>query len=141
MASTSYAAHGIDLKNGLSLKAAGLIAADTNGSGVTVGRGLFLIRVKTTAVEIASNDEIYNLAIEANTAAATSTWKSLGPNVVLSCLEANGGQGDSDDALDIVFAVFNPYDYQIRYSLYVAGSIATGANFTVDAYPVQQAAF
>ena len=135
MAVIGYSVHGIDLKGGITLKAAGLVAADTSETGVFLGRGFFLIRIVNSAVEIASNDEIYNMAIEASTTSGGSTWKKIG-NYLFSCLEANGGEGDSSEAEDVAFGIFNPYAGEVRVSTYVAGTIATGINSIVTAFPV-----
>lgn len=136
----AIATHGIDLKNPLSLKAAGLIAASTASTGVVMGRGWFIVKVVTTAVEIASNNELYNITFDANTVAASSTWVRLHGSVVLGATEVTG-QDDSADAAEYVIAVWNPYDYQVRVNTLVVGTIATGANFTVDAFPMNQGAF
>ena len=60
--------------HGIALKAAGLVAADTAETGVFIGRGLFLLNIVWTACEIATGDEFYNIQVQFNTAAASSTW-------------------------------------------------------------------
>lgn len=137
----AYATHGLDLKNGIELKASGLIAADTNSTGVTVGRGLYLCKIAWTAAEIVDNDELYNIVLEANTVAVTGTWDRLGGGFLAGPTEVIGGAGDIAASGEIVFGVFNPYDYQMRVATYVNGTIATGMNFSVTLYPVNQAAF
>jgi len=140
MAVIGYAVHNLDLKNPITLKAAGLVAADTNETGVFLGRGFYVIRIVNSAVEIASNDEIYEMAIEASTTSGGSTWKKIG-GYLFSCLEANGGEGDSSEAEDVVIGVFNPYPGEVRVSTYVAGTIATGINSIVTAFPISEVPF
>lgn len=123
-----------DLHSGTTLKAAGLVAADTNETGVFIGRGWFIVRIATTAVEIASNDELFNIYLEANTIAADTTWDQLGGNVVLGATEVTGGQPDSTDAGTYDICVFNPHDHQVRIVTKVNGTIASGINFTATAY-------
>lgn len=141
MANKAPSTHGVDLKNGQTLKAAALVAATTAETGVTLGRGWFIVRVLATAVEIASNDELYIIDLEANTVAADTTWKSIAPSMAMGATEMVASAGDALGTEDIVFAVFNPYDYQVRVKTWVSGTIATGANFSVAAYPMNQGAF
>jgi hypothetical protein len=139
MADTVYKAHGLkDFEGGIALKAAGLIAADTASAGVYLGRGTYLIRVVWTACEVASGDELYNITIEGNTSGATSTWKKLGGQLFLGANAVNGGDGDAPATGDEVFTVYNPGDYQVRVNTFVNGTIATGCNFSVTAYPAYQ---
>jgi hypothetical protein len=137
----AYVTHGLDLKNGLALKAAGLIAADTNSDGVTVGRGFYLCKIAWTASEIVDNDELYNIVLEANTVAADTTWDRLGGGLLAGATEVNGGAADIAASGEVVFGVFNPKDYQMRVATFVNGTIATGMNFSVTLYPVNQAPF
>ena len=132
--------HGMDLKNPLVLKAAALVAADTASAGVYVGRGWFIVQIIWTACEIASSDEFYNVQFQFNTAAADSTWLD-GPNVAFGDTLLLGGAADTSATGDMVLAIFNPYDHQVRVNTWVTGTIATGFNFAVNAYPMEQGAF
>jgi len=110
-------------------------AATTTGTSVFAGRGLYWISVVATAIEIASDDEIYGITIEANTAAATTTYEVIG-RLTLGCLQKNGIAFD-DEAGTYGFAVYNASDYQIRYKLVAAGSIGgTGITCGIHAYPI-----
>lgn len=120
---------------GTALKAAGLETASAQGSGVLVGRGWFQIEVTVSAVEVASNDERYAIDIEANTADATTTWKRLATVLDIGALEVTGRQAD-DAVGTYVAAVYNPYDYQIRYASHVVGTIATGFNAAIKVFPL-----
>lgn len=128
----------MDLKNGLALKAAALVAADTAETGVEVNRGWMMIEIVWTACEIASGDEFYNVQIQFNTRAATSTWLD-GPNVAFGNAALLGGAAATAATGRMVFGVFNPYDYQARVNTWVTGTIATGMNFAVNAFPFVQA--
>ena len=128
--------HGIDFgSGGVVLKAAGLVAADTAETGVFLGRGWHVINLVWTACEAATNDEFYNVQFQANTAAATSTWLDL-PNVAFGDTLLLGGAAETSATGDMAFAIFNPYDYQVRVNTWVTGTIATGMNFAVTAYPI-----
>jgi hypothetical protein len=123
------------LLGGVALKAAGLVAADDQSTAVIVGKGKFKLVVVISAIEIASNDEYYIIDLEANTAAATSTWFTL------ATLFA-GGATEKVNKPDGVVGTYvtlveNPYDYQVRVATNVMGTIAAGINFTVDIYPVE----
>jgi len=105
----------------------------TNSDGVTVGKGKMRIVVAVTAIEVASSNELFNIDIEANTEAASTTWYRIG-NLCLGAAEVTGRA--ADDAIDeYEFIVDNPYDYQIRATTYVVGSVATGITFSITAYP------
>jgi hypothetical protein len=120
----------------VSLKAAALITADGTSTAVETGKGKFRIVLTTTAVEAASNDELYVVEIEANTRAATSTWYAIGTVAVLGAAEVTGRESDNADAGVYEVIIDNPYDYQLRERHYVNGTIATGCNYSVDADPL-----
>lgn len=121
----------------VSLKAAGLVAADTNHTGVMVRSAAFAIRFAWTAAEIASNDELYIVKVEANTASATSTWTEIGTLFVGGATEVIGGVADTSTSGEVTQAFYNRYGYQVRISTYVNGAIATGINFSADLFPLQ----
>ena len=118
---------------GVEIVASAAVTKDTNSTGVIVGKGKIRIVVDVTAIEVASDNELYNIDIEANTEAASSTWYRIG-NLCLGAAVATGRA--ADDAIDeYEFIVDNPYDYQIRATTYVVGSVATGITFSITAYP------
>lgn len=121
---------------GVTLKSAGLVAADTSETAVEIGKGIYRIVLTTTAVEIASDDELYVVELEANTRNATSTYYTIGTLAVLGALEVTGRDTDTADADSYEIIVDNPYDYQVRVRTYVNGTVATGCNFSVVAYPL-----
>lgn len=120
---------------GVSLQAAGLVTASAQGTAVTAGRGWYKIVCTVSAVEVASNDERYAIDIEANTSDATTTWKRLATVLDIGALEVTGRQAD-DTTGTYVAAVFNPNDYQIRACCHVLGTVGTGFNCVVKAYPL-----
>jgi len=123
----------------LSLKAAGLVDESDTETAVEVGKGTFRAVTSITAIEVASNNELYISVIEANTRSATSTWYEIGTLFARGANEVTGRTADdSADAEEIVLD--NPYDYQVRVHTYVVGSISTGINYTVDAYPLHNRA-
>jgi len=117
----------------ISLRAAGATDVNENGTAAIVGKGKLRIVTNITALEIASNDEHYTIKIQANTAAATSTWYDLATLFSGGAFETTGES--TDDVVDEHEVIIdNPHDYQIRTHLVLVGSVATGINFTCDAY-------
>ena len=115
------------------LKAAGLVAATTNETAVYVGKGKMRIVTAITAIEVASNNELYISVIEASDRSATTTWREIGTLFARGAKEVTGRTADdSTDEEEII--IDNPYDYNVRVTTYVVGSIATGINYSVNAY-------
>lgn len=122
---------------GTELKAAGLVAADTNHTAVRVGHGPLGVYLAWTAAEIASNDELYIVVLEANTLAETSTWTQIGVVGAFGATEVIGGIADTATSGALKSGFVNPYDYQVRISTYVNGTIATGLNFSASLIPIE----
>ena len=119
----------------LELKAAGLVAASADGSILDLGEGLVdgFVVIDLTACEIASGDEIYTVSVEGSTVAAMTSAsvclaKKVFGNVVVPM----------DDALSTAGRYVIPFRNEetgeiqryIRLSTLVAGTIATGINFS-----------
>jgi hypothetical protein len=129
----AYATWSSDAKlGGVALKAAGLIAADTNSTAVNVGKGKYRIVTNMTAIEVASNDEHYTIVLEGSSDG--TNFYEIGTLASVGASEITGRAAD-DTADEVEVIVDNPYDYQVRVTTYVTGTIATGINFTVTAYP------
>lgn len=124
----------LDLKNGEALKAAALVATDTAETAVFVGRGKFWIELTWTALEIATGDEVYFVQFQHNTVAAASTWLD-GATLAFGNAALMGGAAASASSGKLVVGLWNPYDHQVRVNTWVTGTIATGFNFSVSAYP------
>lgn len=119
----------------LELKAAGLVAASADGSIVDLGAGLvdgFLV-VDMTACEIASGDERYTISLEgSNVAAMTSGSVCLAKKVFGNLVVP------MDAALSASGRYVIPFRNEeggttfryVRLSTLVAGTIATGINFS-----------
>jgi hypothetical protein len=119
----------------LELKAAGLVAASEDGSIIDLGPGLFdgFVVVDMSACEVADGDEKYTISLEgSNVAAMTSGSVCLGKkvfgNLVVPMDAALSAAGR------YVIPVRNEeggtiYRY-VRLSTLVAGTIATGINFS-----------
>lgn len=122
---------------GTALKAAGLVAASTQETAVFLGKGKFRIVTAITAIEIASNDEHYTIDLEADKSSAAGTYFTLATLFAGGATEVMG----KPDAVvgRYVTIVENPYDYNVRVTTSVIGSIAGGGgiNFTVTAYPIE----
>lgn len=119
----------------LSLKDAGLVAASADGSILDLGEGLvdgFLV-IDVSAVEIASGDERYTISLEGSNVAAMSSGsvclaKKVFGNVVVPM----------DAALSAAGRYVVPFRNEdggttyryVRLSTLVAGTIATGINFS-----------
>lgn len=126
----------------LEMKDAGLIAADAaatvDGSAkrLTVGDAVFkgVLVVDVTAIEIASNDELYRIVVQGSSSATfASDIQTLGM-IALGATEVNpGGAIDSVTGRYEVFftnqqaGVTYPY---IRVYTDVSGTIATGINYS-----------
>ena len=119
----------------LALKAAGLVAASADGTIVDLGEGLvdgFLV-IDVTAVEIASGNEIYTISLEGSNVSAMSSGsvclaKKVFGNLVVPMDAALSASG----RYVIPFRNEeggNTFRY-VRLSTLVAGTIATGINFS-----------
>lgn len=117
----------------VALKATGLVATTTAETAVEVGKGKMRIESTISAIEVASNNELYIAVLEANTRSATSTWYEIATLFARGAQEVTGRSADdSADAEEVI--ADNPYDYQVRVKTYVVGSVGTGVNYTVNAY-------
>lgn len=119
----------------LELKTAGLIASSTDGDILDIGSGLVngFIVFDVTAIEVASGNEIYTVSLEGSNTANMSTGsvclaKKVFGNLVVpmdAALSAPGRyvvpfRNEENGTL---------YRY-VRLSTLVAGTIATGINFS-----------
>lgn len=131
----------------MEFKDAGLVAAsaaaevDSAAQIVTIGTGHFKAQmlVDVSAVEIASNDERYDILVQLSSKAdfadtyVTAAQLQLGANEVL--------QGDQDSLIGRYKVMFDNeyngeyYPYARVYTV-VAGTIATGINYTAYAVEV-----
>lgn len=128
-----YSQHTYD--NALLLKAAGLVAASADGSILDLGVGLVegYIVVDMTACEVASGNEIYTVSLEGSNVAAMDSGsvclaKKVFGNLVVPMDAALSASGR------YVIPFRNEeggttYRY-VRLSTLVAGTIATGINFS-----------
>lgn len=116
------------------LYAQALTAASTQGTAVIVGRGWYQILVEVTAIEVDATEE-YCVDIEANTQDTPGTWYRLGTAYFDGAQEVSMRTTDGAVGTQIC-AIFNPYDYQIRATIGVAGTIASGINVGVWALPL-----
>jgi hypothetical protein len=119
----------------LEMKAAGLLAASADGDIIDLGAGIvdgFLV-VDLTACEVATGDEIYTVSIEgSNVAAMTSGSVCLGKKVFGNLVVP------MDAALSTAGRYVIPFRNEeggtvyryIRLSTLIAGTIATGINFS-----------
>lgn len=119
----------------LALKAAGLLAVSADGSILDLGSGLVegYVVIDMSACEIATGDEIYTVSIEAsNVAAMTSGSVCLGKKVFGNLVVP------MDAALSTAGRYVIPFRNEengtlyryVRLSTLVAGTIATGINFS-----------
>lgn len=119
----------------LSLKDAGLLAASADGAILDLGPGLvdgFLV-IDASAIEIDSGDEIYTISLEGSTVAAmTSTSVCLAKKVFGNLVVP------MDAALSAAGRYVIPFRNEeggslfryVRLSTLIAGTIATGINFS-----------
>lgn len=122
------------------LKDAGLVAADAAGTVdgdakiVNLGAGLVegKMIVDVTAIEIASNDEVYKISLQGSSSATFASNIEDLAELTLGALEAVGGDVDSTvGRYQVPFrteknGVIYPY---VRLYTDVAGTIAAGIDF------------
>lgn len=119
----------------LELKAAGLVAASVDGSIINLGEGLVdgFIVIDMTACEIASGNEIYTISLEGSNVAAMDSGsvclaKKVFGNLVVPMDAALSASGRyvipfRNEENGTIFRY-------VRLSTLVAGTIATGINFS-----------
>jgi hypothetical protein len=129
----------------LELKDAGLVAAsaaaqvDSAAVSIDVGTGHFkgMVEIEVTALEIASNDEIYDIVVQGSTVAAfatdTAIWELAQLSLGAAETKRTDANGDSttgrykiyfDNETDGIYCRY------LRLYTVVAGTIATGINYT-----------
>lgn len=119
----------------LSAKAAGLLATSTDGTIIDLGAGLvdgFLV-IDLTACEIASGNEIYTVSLEGSNVAAMDSGSVCLAKKVFGNLVV-----PMDAALSTAGRYVIPFRNEeggttfryVRLSTLVAGTIATGINFS-----------
>lgn len=132
----------LTLDDDLALKAAGLIAASAAvatildlGAGLVEGN----ILIDVTALEIASNDETYQIVMQFSPDSDFGTAANIqdGMQLSLSASELKTTDSDKDDVIGrYILPMSNEiggtlYRYMRLYTI-VAGTIATGINYKAD---------
>ena len=126
----------------LELKDAGLVAADAAGTVdsvaqiVEVGTGRFdgVAVMDLTAVEIASNDEVYKVSVQGSNSSSFASGIVDLAELSVGALEVIGGDTDSTTGrYELYFSNVqnNTYYRYIRAYVDVSGTIATGANIAL----------
>jgi hypothetical protein len=124
----------------LELKDAGLVAADAAGQVdaadkiIDIGTGLFegTLVIDVTAVEIASNDEVYKISVQGSSSSTFASDIVDLAEISLGALEVIGGDVDSTTGryeLPFNNRKNNTYYRYARLYTDVGGTIATGINF------------
>ena len=119
----------------LEMRAAGLIAASADGSILDIGAGLFdgYLVIDLSACEIATGDELYTVSVDgSNVAVMTSGSVCLAKKVFGNLVVP------MDAALSTAGRYVLPFRNEeggtiyryVRLSVLVAGTIATGINFS-----------
>jgi len=136
----------------LEFKDAALVAAsaaaqvDSADMVVDIGTGLFRGKmiIDVSALEIASNDEIYDIVVQLSSDSDFGTAANIrdAAQLNLSASEVKRTDCDKDDSTGIYKLRFdNEYDgtfYQYaRLYTVVTGSIATGINYSAFCVPVE----
>jgi hypothetical protein len=102
------------------------------GSAVQTGKGIFAVVATISNYIGGSGFDLISFRIQANTAAATSTWYDIG-HLVIGDTTAIGSALTS--VTNAVIIVKNDYDHQIRVFSYVQGS-AVSCTADFDLYPL-----
>jgi hypothetical protein len=121
---------------GVTLKAAAAVIADTNSTAVFLGKGKFRVVTTWTTCEIDNNDELYHICLDADTLAAAATYYEIATLAVLGDSVATGRDADESSTGSKEVIVDNPYDSNVRVRTCVNGTVTTGCNFSVIAYPL-----
>lgn len=116
------------------MKAAGLVAASVDGAILDLGEGLFdgFLVLDVSAVEVASGDEIYTVSVEGSSVAAMTSQSVCLAKKVLGNLVVPMDNATGVGRFVVPFrneenGVLKRY---IRLSTVVAGTVATGINFS-----------
>lgn len=136
MGATNLSTHPVILDTATVLKAAGLVAATANGSAKDIGTGLVdgQVVLDVTEVEVATGDESYQIIVQGSNA---SDFSSGVVNLARIHLGDSTVTGESADS--VVGRYMLPFrnardglaNYRyIRVRTVVAGTIATGINYT-----------
>jgi len=124
-----------DQLGGIALHAAGLVAASAQDTAVFLGKGDYLIKTVVSAIEIADNDELFVVDIEGDLDSAAATYYRLGTIFADGAKEITGRAVDG--AVGTYYTVIrNPLDNNVRETTNISGTVGTGINFTVTAYPL-----
>lgn len=136
----------------LEFKDAGLIGAsaaaqvDSAAKIVNVGTALFMGKmiIDVSALEIASNDEIFEIVIQGSSDSDFGTAGNICDLAILnlSAKEVKRTDSDKDDAAGRYKVYFDnesngTYYQYLRVYTYVAGTIATGINYVAYCVPMQ----
>lgn len=136
----------------MEFKDAGLVAAsaaatvDSAAKVIDVGTGLFrgCMIVDVSALEIASNTELYDIIVQGSTVAAFATDTAIAElaAINLSAAEVKRSDCNKDDGTGRFKIYFDNenngtfYRYLRVYTV-VAGDVATGINYTAYCVPVE----
>lgn len=116
------------------LKAAGLVAVSTDGTILDLGEGLFdgFLVLDVSAVEVASGDEIYTVSVEGSSVAAMTSQSVCLAKKVLGNLVVpmDGPTGVGRFVVPFRNEENGILKRYIRLSTLVAGTVATGINFS-----------
>ena len=119
--------------DGVTLKSSGAVTTDTTETAVELGKGKYRIVIAITAIDVNAADDLYSIFIDANTRNATSTWYRITPKMCFGH-ETATGDDDNDAADEYEIIVDNPYDYQLRVTTDVVGTVSTGITYSMVAY-------
>ena len=136
----------------LEFKDAGLVAAsaaatvDSAAAVIDVGTGLFkgCMMLEVSALEIDSNNEIYDIVVQGSTVAAFATAGSIVELAALnlSAKEVKRTDSDKDDSTGRFKIYFDNenngtyYRYLRVYTVVAGGGVTTGINYTAYCVPV-----
>jgi len=133
------------LDQDMRLKTAGLVAASAAEAteldlGAAYHKGALVVDV--SAIEVASDDEIYDIVLQGTNVAAFATDTDIWDLVTLT-LAAAAAQRTDANGINVVGRYVIPFDNEhagtlmryIRLYTVVAGTIATGINYTAFVAP------
>lgn len=125
----------------LEMKDAGLVAAsaaatvDSSAAIIDLGTGHCRgeVQIDVSAIEIASNDEVYNICVQLSSSSTFASTYVTAAKLELGANEVLNGDQDSTTGR---YKLYFDNEYDLTYYRYariytvVAGTIATGINYT-----------
>ncbi len=114
------------------LSASGQVTASTEGAGVFVGRGLFMLELTVSTILLGSGFDTINFMVQRNTSRLPGQWTNIGQ----LCIGDATGIGVALGIDVYTFPIWNDGDSEVRIYTYVNGS-ASAVTWAAKLYPMR----